>query len=114
MFSSFKLGSEVKPPVRTGYFAEVRFMHGDADHYTLETFPVKPGELLEFANFLQTCSETESESAGGPGYCGIKGYEKFGQDFPYDITCEGFPASLESYEFKYFVDGREYCVILEN
>lgn len=114
MYTRWVIGGEVQDiRYRSQVVAELEFMHGDADGYSTEEIPVKHDDVVEFANFLVRCGNTTPESSGGPGYRTVEGYERFGRDFPRDLSydCE---ASLVGYNFFYYdAFGRKSHVKLE-
>ena len=115
MYKTFRILLDEKPPVRkAGWYAVMVFSHGDADSYDTEYLPVAQDSLINLANFLQRCYDTTSESAGGPGYRKIPGYEIWGQDFPRDVTCSSVMAKLDAFHFIFVNDaGVEFDILLE-
>jgi hypothetical protein len=117
------LGSPVvqeAQPVNT-YQLVVSFMHGDADHYTEETYMFSLAEeeaLIKGINFFNSCMSAYPHGRGGYDTyekLGLPDWEEWEDKMPNDITSEGFSATVDSIKvFFWTADSEQYEVILKD
>lgn len=116
------LGSLVEQEERptNAYQLVVSFMHGDADHYSEETFmyPLdNEDELLKAINFFNACMAAYPHGRGGNDTyekLGLPDWEEWEDSMPYDITHDQNEATVDGIKVYFWTDDSEqYEVVLK-
>jgi hypothetical protein len=106
----------IVPPYKNKYIIAVKFMHGDADAYTTETYVCK--DRADFIRVMSSPDGPQEPASGGDE----DAYNEFYADLfrsddfiPYDCTGYDCKASIRNFTgFFYDEDGSKYTATLES